>query len=132
MSQVKLFYNPETVHIQTKANQSVPLIDYIKEKCPSLYGPKAVYHSTPYLFNGHLQTAYAAYYNYSPTVKEVTYERFIYAKYWICSKAYVVNRELIETPDGGSVALDWTHPLTDEQVPTLVVLHGLTGEEQLE
>ncbi|KAG1501442.1 hypothetical protein G6F53_011079 [Rhizopus delemar] len=110
MSKVKLFYNPETVHIQTKAKQSVSLIDYIKEKCPSLYGPKAVYHSTPYLFNGHLQTAYAAYYNYSPTVKEVTYER-----------------ELIETSDGGSIALDWTHPLTDEQVPTLVVLHGLTG-----
>ncbi|KAG1467360.1 hypothetical protein G6F56_004458 [Rhizopus delemar] len=35
--------------------------------------------------------------------------------------------ELLDTPDGGSIALDWTNPTTQEQVPTLVVLHGLTG-----
>lgn len=36
---------------------------------------------------------------------------------------------MVQTPDGGQVAIDWTLPrIPDEQkVPTLVVLHGLTG-----
>ncbi|KAI9276516.1 Alpha/Beta hydrolase protein [Sporodiniella umbellata] len=109
MSRVKLFHKAETVNIK-RGNTLVPLIEYVKQTCPSLYGPEAVYHSTPYMKSGHLQTAYAAYYNGAATVKDVTYER-----------------ELLDTPDGGSVALDWTNPVTQEQVPTLVVLHGLTG-----
>ncbi|CAO3689207.1 unnamed protein product [Rhizopus stolonifer] len=109
MSRVKLFHRTETVGIE-RGNKTVSLVDYIKQTCPSLYGPGAIYHSTPYLLNGHLQTAYASYYNGAATVKDVTYER-----------------ELLDTPDGGSIALDWTNPTIQEQVPTLVVLHGLTG-----
>ncbi|KAI9256846.1 Alpha/Beta hydrolase protein [Helicostylum pulchrum] len=115
MSQVKLFHNSDPVKIQLRneGNRSVSLTDYVAEKCPSLVGPKAVYHPTSYLFNGHLQTGYAAYHNYSPTVHEVIYER-----------------ELVDTPDGGIFSLDWTptkEGLENDQTPTLVVLHGLTG-----
>lgn len=40
------------------------------------------------------------------------------------------NREFVDTPDGGCVALDWAptkEGLEDDETPTLVVLHGLTG-----
>lgn len=77
MTQVKLFHNSDPVKIQLKndGNRSVSLTDYVAETCPSLVGPKAVYNPTTWLFNGHLQTGYAAYHNYSPTVHEVIYER---------------------------------------------------------
>ncbi|GAN07853.1 AB-hydrolase YheT [Mucor ambiguus] len=115
MSQVKLFHNPNPVQINLKnaGNRSVSLTEYIAEFCPSLVGPKAVYNPTSYLFNGHLQTGYAAYYTHSPTVNAVHYER-----------------EFVDTPDGGCVALDWAptkEGLENDATPTLVVLHGLTG-----
>ncbi|KAI9486060.1 MAG: Alpha/Beta hydrolase protein [Benjaminiella poitrasii] len=115
MSQVKLFHNSNPVEIclPNAGNRKIALTDYISETCPSLVGPKAVYNPTPYLFNGHLQTGYASYYNHSPTVNAVTYER-----------------ELVDTPDGGTFALDWTRTKEDlekYETPTLVVLHGLTG-----
>ncbi|RCI01911.1 hypothetical protein CU098_010711 [Rhizopus stolonifer] len=115
MSQVSLFYgsDPVKLTLSNANNRVVSFPDYIAEKCPSLVGPKAIYHPTSYLFNGHLQTAYAAYYNYAPTVNAVQYER-----------------ELITMPDGGTVALDWTptkEGLEKDETPTLVVLHGLTG-----
>lgn len=115
MSQVKLFHHSDPVKIKltNAANRVVSLTDYIAESCPSLVGPKAVYNPTTYLFNGHLQTGYAAYYNHAPTINEVVYER-----------------ELISTPDGGSLALDWAptkEGLEKDETPTLVVLHGLTG-----
>lgn len=40
------------------------------------------------------------------------------------------NREFVDTPDGGCVALDWAptkEGLENDATPTLVVLHGLTG-----
>lgn len=64
------------VHFTKQAgNTSIPLTDYIAQKCPSLVGPKAYYSPTPYLFNGHLQTGYAAYYNGAGTKNDVCYER---------------------------------------------------------
>ncbi|KAI7860720.1 Alpha/Beta hydrolase protein [Circinella umbellata] len=53
MSAVKLFHHPTPVSIPLKngKNKSVPLTDYIAEKCPSIVGPKAYYSPTPYLFN---------------------------------------------------------------------------------
>ncbi|KAI8976072.1 Alpha/Beta hydrolase protein [Pilobolus umbonatus] len=115
MSQVKLFHHPDTVPLTlvNEGNRTVLFSDYIAETCPSLVGPKAVYHPTTYLFNGHLQTGYAAYYNHAPTVNEVVYER-----------------ELLDMPDGGTVALDWaptSKNIDKENTPTLLVLHGLTG-----
>ncbi|KAI8368470.1 Alpha/Beta hydrolase protein [Blakeslea trispora] len=115
MSRVKLFHSEDPVKLTLPSanDRTVSLTELIAESCPSLVGPEAVYYPTPYLFNGHLQTAYAAYYNYAPTVNAVNYER-----------------ELIHTPDGGAVALDWAptkEGLEEDQTPTLVVLHGLTG-----
>ncbi|OBZ89130.1 hypothetical protein A0J61_02831 [Choanephora cucurbitarum] len=115
MSRVKLFHSEDPIKLAlpNADNRVVSLTDFIAESCPSLVGPEAVYHPTTYLFNGHLQTGYAAYYNYAPTVNAVHYER-----------------EIIHTPDGGAVALDWAptkEGLEKDQTPTLVVLHGLTG-----
>jgi hypothetical protein len=81
MSKVKLFSNPTNsvrLTLNNADQRNVSFLDFIKESCPSLYGEKAVYHPTSYLFNGHLQTGFAAYYNKSPTTKEVVYERFYY------------------------------------------------------
>ncbi|KAI7905100.1 Alpha/Beta hydrolase protein [Cokeromyces recurvatus] len=115
MSKVKLFHNshPVDLYLPNAGNRKISLTDYITETCPSLVGPKAVYNPTPYLFNGHLQTGYAAFYNHAPTVNAVTYER-----------------EFVDTPDGGTFALDWARTkenLKEDETPTLVVLHGLTG-----
>lgn len=77
MSKVELFYSSESTNLRlaNNGNHNVSLINYVKETCPSLAGPKAVYKPTPFLFNGHLQTAYAAYSNSAPTTKPVKYER---------------------------------------------------------
>jgi hypothetical protein len=48
-------YDPET-----KTTKSEDMVEYIKRKCPSLFGPQAVYKPTPWLANGHLQTACSA------------------------------------------------------------------------
>lgn len=74
MSKVKLFHHSDPVKIKVD-NRDIALTEYIAETCPSLIGPEAVYRPTSYLFNGHLQTGYAAYYNYAPTVNAVHYGR---------------------------------------------------------
>jgi uncharacterized protein len=74
MTKVKLFHHSNPVKIKA-GNRDISLTDYIAESCPSLVGPNAVYYPTSYLFNGHLQTGYAAYYNYAPTINAVQYER---------------------------------------------------------
>lgn len=78
MCEVKLFHNdnPTKICLTNDSDRIVSITDYIKETCPSLYGPKAYYKPTSYLFNGHLQTGYAAYYNYAPTANDVVYERY--------------------------------------------------------
>ncbi|KAI9029738.1 Alpha/Beta hydrolase protein [Phycomyces nitens] len=114
MGPVKLFHssNPVTIALK-REGRKVSLVDYITQKCPSLVGPNAVYHPTPYLFNGHLQTAYASYYNGSTSKQDVVYER-----------------EILPLPDDGQIALDWA-PIkpTDmsDKTPILICLHGLTG-----
>ncbi|KAF9937017.1 hypothetical protein BGZ67_001740 [Mortierella alpina] len=90
------------------------LIHYIKRKCPSLSDPSrgAVFKPTLWLANGHLQTALAAYVNFEHTYR-IEYER-----------------ELLKTPDGGTVSIDWAPSMAimpPDDTPTLVLLHGLTG-----
>ncbi|RUP36175.1 LOW QUALITY PROTEIN: hypothetical protein BC936DRAFT_138482 [Jimgerdemannia flammicorona] len=117
-SPVNLIHNQKPVHIPVKDRETgretkKSLIEYVKETCPDLAGEHAQFVPTPWLFNGHLQTAYASAFNKSQTGSEVMYER-----------------KLIDTPDGGQIALDWTPILTQkpfDDTPTLVVLHGLTG-----
>ncbi|KAG0171069.1 hypothetical protein DFQ28_010557 [Apophysomyces sp. BC1034] len=111
MTSVKLLHSDSPVSITLRQDGSNHLLtDYIAERCPSLTGPEAVYSPTPYLFNGHLQTGYASYYNGSSSAHEVTYDR-----------------ELLDLPDGGQIALDWTTGEAKKDTPTLVLLHGLTG-----
>ncbi|KAF9295137.1 hypothetical protein BGZ74_010957 [Mortierella antarctica] len=101
-------YNPRTGKVK-----SADLMDYIKKKCPSLSDPaRAFFRPTLWMTSGHLQTAYAAYRDFDET--------------------YIINydRELLSTPDGGTVSIDWAPSLAKmpaDDTPTLVLLHGLTG-----
>ncbi|KAI0820506.1 AB-hydrolase YheT [Trametes gibbosa] len=83
---------------------------FVRSKCPSL---RKGYHASRLLFNGHLQTAYGVYGDFS-TVDRVLYDR-----------------KLIRLVDGGTLALDFTPP-DDERylrgdTPIVVTFHGLTG-----
>ncbi|KAI8384369.1 Alpha/Beta hydrolase protein [Radiomyces spectabilis] len=110
MAAVKLTHHPNTVPLLVKG-QRVALADYITSTCPTIVGPKATFTPTSYLFNGHLQTGYAAYYNSSTTDNDIVYQR-----------------QMLDLPDGGHLALDWTPPNQPlDNTPVLVALHGLTG-----
>ncbi|CAG8699259.1 19625_t:CDS:2 [Rhizophagus irregularis] len=112
---VKIFCNKETVTINVRnkeTNEKIKLYDYVKKKCPSLIGDKAYYYPTPWIGNGHVQTAYAAFQKFED-IHLIDYER-----------------KIVSTPDGGQIAVDWTPPLSKkpfDDTPTIVVLHGLTG-----
>ncbi|KAG0235698.1 hypothetical protein BGW41_000700 [Actinomortierella wolfii] len=98
-------YDPKTKKVQQEW-----FVDYVLRKCPSLNNH--TFWPTLWMTNGHLQTAYAAYKTFSKKY-QIPYER-----------------ELLKMPDGGQVSIDWSpslkkQPKTD--VPTLVLLHGLTG-----
>ncbi|KAI8376086.1 Alpha/Beta hydrolase protein [Radiomyces spectabilis] len=118
MRNVRLFHHPNPCRIPVKHNaesKSVSLLDYLAERCPSLVGHSAQFHPSPYLFNGHLQTMYAAMYKDTATADKIVYER-----------------ELLRMANGGQVSLDWTLPASGapaftDSTPTLVILHGLTG-----
>ncbi|KAJ3164462.1 hypothetical protein HDU88_005339 [Geranomyces variabilis] len=124
---VRLLHARKTVAVRrrraTKANgevEEVPLHALLASACPSLADPaqkKNVFRPTWYLFNGHLQTIYAAFFA-ERSARQVNY-----------------HRELLYFPDGGNVALDWhnaeTSPATpstsEDTTPILVITHGLTG-----
>ncbi|KAH9934794.1 AB-hydrolase YheT [Fomitopsis serialis] len=83
---------------------------FIAARCPSLYGD----FSPPWwLFNGHLQTAYAVMGDFSK-IDRVEYDR-----------------SLLRTLDGGTIGLDSTPPANErtlpDDTPIVVALHGLTG-----
>ncbi|KAG0198652.1 hypothetical protein BGX28_007904 [Mortierella sp. GBA30] len=89
-------------------------VEYIRRKCPSLAEPhgQAIFHPTLWLANGHLQTFYT-----STNAFEKMYK-------------VIYDRELLKTPDGGTISIDWAPPLSvmpADNTPTLVLLHGLTG-----
>ncbi|KAI8096462.1 Alpha/Beta hydrolase protein [Halteromyces radiatus] len=104
----KLFCHDQSVEI-TSDKKGVPFAYYLLSNCPSL---DDTYSPTPYLFNGHLQTGYAAIFKRkSPHV--------------------IYERELLTLDDGGQLSLDWTvsqdRSFENTTTPILVVLHGLTG-----
>ncbi|KAF9088255.1 hypothetical protein BGX23_007541 [Mortierella sp. AD031] len=111
--------SPVSINIHDPATDSTKpenLIEYIKRKCPSLYDPSgkggAVFRPTPWLANGHLQTACSAMMEFKDS--------------------YVIDyhRELLSTADGGTISIDWApslEKLPADSTPTLVLLHGLTG-----
>ncbi|KAI1294368.1 hypothetical protein EDD11_008136 [Mortierella claussenii] len=118
-SPVVLSYSTKPVSIslyddKTGKMHKENFIDYIKRKCPSLVDRSkgAVFKPTLWMTSGHLQTAYAAYTNFE--------------------KRYVIKyqRELLSTPDSGTVSIDWAPSFAEkpaDDTPTLVFLHGLTG-----
>ncbi|KAI8596647.1 Alpha/Beta hydrolase protein [Dissophora ornata] len=118
-SPVVLSYSKDPVRIRlhdrkTGSTTSENFIDYIKRTCPTLTDPSkgAVFKPTLWMTSGHFQTAYAAYRNFE--------------------HKYIINyeRELLSTPDGGTVSIDWAPSFVKKPVddtPTLVLLHGLTG-----
>ncbi|CAO3596510.1 unnamed protein product [Absidia cylindrospora] len=121
MTKVQLIHHKETVKVPLNKTTFVSLIEFIQQKCPHLHGPEASFYATPYLFNGHLQTGYAAYYKGTPSMDDILYQR-----------------EYLGMKNGGQVALDWFPALpnadsADDQddglldTPTLVCMHGLTG-----
>lgn len=129
---IKIAHHPETVPIQLANNTSVPFHEYLAQTCPSLFGPKAHYSPTPYLRNKHLQTIYAAFYEGSSTRNDITYERYkIRSKKKNLPFLTIIRlvRQILEFANGGVASLDWAVPLTplEEDTPTLVILHGLTG-----
>ncbi|KAF9332927.1 hypothetical protein BGZ91_011500 [Linnemannia elongata] len=117
VSPVILIHNKSPVSIttydsKTDTTKREDLVEYIKKKCPSLFGPGAVYRPTPWLANGHLQTACSAMKEFKD-LYQIGY-----------------HRELLSTPDGGTVSIDWAPSLKQlpaDSTPTLVLLHGLTG-----
>ncbi|KZT68995.1 AB-hydrolase YheT [Daedalea quercina L-15889] len=86
------------------------LDEFIAARCPTLCRE----FSPPWwLFNGHLQTAYAVMGDFSK-IDRVEYDR-----------------TLLRTLDGGTIGLDATPPINEcelpEDTPIVIVLHGLTG-----
>ncbi|KAJ3064862.1 hypothetical protein HDU98_011770 [Podochytrium sp. JEL0797] len=117
-SSITLIHAPQTtlISVPTKRSHSqshlpkyhqVPLIDLIKQQCPSL---TKAFMPTWFLMNGHLQTIYAG------MAARVSGREFSY------------DRELLNLPDGGLVAIDWTSPdSVTKETPILILLHGLGG-----
>lgn len=112
---------------EAPSTSASPVAELIHAHCPHLTGALTPPYPTRWLPSGHLQTVYSAAGDFSK-VDCVEYKRKVFL-----------------TPDGGTVALDIgtsrTSALTDpappalaesprpdaEDVPTVVVLHGLTG-----
>ena len=89
------------------------LATLLRQKCPSLAGTNQAW-PTRWLPSGHMQTVWSAVADFT-NVDKVEYKR-----------------KVIMTPDGGLISLDiaplaLAEPTEEEAVPTVVILHGLTG-----
>ncbi|CAG8573119.1 25653_t:CDS:2, partial [Gigaspora rosea] len=102
-----------------------------------IYRKNAVYYPTIWLPNGHLQTPTDDLVFQVAEVILVAQNKVVeiiavYAAYANFNGIHLINyeRQLVETPDGGQIAIDWTPPISQkpfDNTPTIVVLHGLTG-----
>ncbi|WFD07662.1 hypothetical protein MVES1_003031 [Malassezia vespertilionis] len=108
----KLTFAFEYAGVANGASNAV--FDAIIAQCPSLVGTNQP-HMSRRLPTGHLQTVYSAAADFS-TIDQVQYKRKVFL-----------------TPDGGTIAVDIAPPAlaepvqASEDVPTVVILHGLTG-----
>eukprot|EP00276_Gloeochaete_wittrockiana_P009635 CAMPEP_0184644368 /NCGR_PEP_ID=MMETSP0308-20130426/1092_1 /TAXON_ID=38269 /ORGANISM="Gloeochaete witrockiana, Strain SAG 46.84" /LENGTH=369 /DNA_ID=CAMNT_0027072853 /DNA_START=1468 /DNA_END=2577 /DNA_ORIENTATION=- len=85
--------------------QNDEMIEEIFKRCPIL---SENYRPSPFLYNGHLQTIFAALFRRNPDVQ--------------------YDREYVPTSDGGEIALDYLQTSTlPADAPILILLHGLTG-----
>ncbi|KAI0669118.1 AB-hydrolase YheT [Trametes maxima] len=93
-----------------KGVEFISMNDLLRMKCPSLLSG---YKASRLLFNGHLQTAYGVYGNFTDV------DRIVY------------DRKLIRLMDGGTLSLDFTPPddrhCLPADTPIIVAFHGLTG-----
>lgn len=94
-------------------NSRQPLLEVLKASCPSLIGIRAWYSGSLWLCNSsHFQTGYGALADFTKVFR-IEYER----KY-------------LQVPDGGTIYIDITPPLSQvppDNRPILVCMHGLTG-----
>lgn len=119
VSPVQLFCSPCTIQLDLPrkdgTSQRVSLYELMKQKCPRLTSSVETssffFHPSPLLPTGHLQTVAASLFS-KYSVPRVTYER-----------------ELVDLPDGGSIALDWSPglPTQHDTTPVVLVIHGLSG-----
>ncbi|KAF8269782.1 AB-hydrolase YheT [Lactarius quietus] len=92
--------------------EKISLRTLIETRCPSILTP---FKAPWWLFNGHLQTAYAAISLAFSQADPVVYDR-----------------KFLRLKDGGTLGLDFTPSAAtgrvfDKATPVIVVLHGLTG-----
>jgi hypothetical protein len=85
-SRVRLTHHPTTLELtfiddhttsndsDSRAGTTATLKSYLTPRCPSLFGPKAHFRSTPWLANGHFQTGWAVY-NDTKDVYSIVYDR---------------------------------------------------------
>ncbi|KAI9350296.1 Alpha/Beta hydrolase protein [Obelidium mucronatum] len=114
-SKVVLVHAKATVDITSRSPngklRKQSLLARIKQSCPSLVGR---FVPSPFLANGHFQTLYAG------------------ASARVSDKSFSYERELLNLPDGGVVAIDWAKPAVQDHEdyavkPILILLHGLGG-----
>ncbi|KAI8074177.1 Alpha/Beta hydrolase protein [Gongronella butleri] len=114
MASVQLFHGEKTVQVPSQSGSGQQSFLELIQSCPHLGGKESLFEATKYLFNGHLQTAYAAFYKGTPSMDLIKYDR---------------HHLVLE--DGGAIALDWWPRLASADVtiekPVVVYLHGLTG-----
>ncbi|KAI9325133.1 Alpha/Beta hydrolase protein [Obelidium mucronatum] len=113
-SPVKIIHSPNTVLIASRDKKGrssrIPLATLLYNKCPSL--AKGRFWPTPWLPFGDMQTIYAGLISKFPEMR---------ADY---------DRQLMDMPDGGLVAVDWApkdHKSMPATTPILIILHGLAG-----
>ncbi|KAJ3070157.1 hypothetical protein HDU98_006817 [Podochytrium sp. JEL0797] len=108
-SKVRLFHSTSTVLVASSAAKT-PLALLLGAKCPSL--SNGFFRPTPWLKGGNLQTIWAG----------------LISKFAETRGEY--DRDLIDSPDGGLVAIDWAprnHRDLSPTTPILILLHGLAG-----
>ncbi|KIJ23614.1 hypothetical protein M422DRAFT_39537, partial [Sphaerobolus stellatus SS14] len=105
-----LHVSPDPAVLKLQDQSELSLKEFIESRCPSVLKE---FIPQWWLFNGHLQTAYCVFGDFSK-IDKVIYER-----------------TLLQLSDGGTLGLDFTGPGPQEtmnpETTILVVMHGLTG-----
>ncbi|BFZ61361.1 hypothetical protein YB2330_002426 [Saitoella coloradoensis] len=130
-SPVELHHALETASLHNPDSTSTTTLSALVESLPSLKKP---FRSTPWLFNGHLQTIYAALGNFED-IDRVEYARYLYPL--SDGGTSGIDFVLDDEAEGGShpelpprtrfTTEDERHLTSDDSRPMLVALHGLSG-----
>ena len=97
--------------IKNHGIDKLSLSEIIAGYCPTLSNTRSIYSPHFFLLNGHFQTIYSG----------------LFTKIFKNQIEYI--RELVDTPDGGVISLDWTEKpgLSDKTTFYIFIMHGLTG-----